>query len=553
MQIFCAIRDGTVMKNKSFFGLKYLLLSYLLVTVALPMLALFSTIRGEHIHAIVSSAQFFDMLGNSVGTTLVATAISIVLSFTLAFLLNRSNVRFKSVFVVLFTIPMLIPSISHGMGLVQLFGDSGMITEMLGININLYGYTGIVMGSVLYSFPVSFLMFNDSFQYEDFTVYEAAGVLGLSSWQKFITITLPSMRRTIISAILAVFTMVFTDYGVPLMTGGTVMTLPVYMYREVIGMMNFSGGAVVGVILLLPAVAAFLLDLRNSGINASGSTVTRAFCIEKNKTRDYLVYGFFALTLIMLCLPIFVFILLSFVKQYPLDMSFSLGTVNKLLSSGIGMYFVNSMAVALMTALIGTCLSYFAAYVTARNQKSLPNKTLHFISMLPLAIPGVVLGLSFVLSFQNLSIYSTIFILVVVNIVHFFSSPYLLAYNSLSKFNSNLEDVAQTLGIGRMRILFSVYIPCTRATIVEMYSYYFVNAMITISAVSFLTNFRTMPLSLLIPQLESQSFIEGTAMVSLIILTINLAEKGIAFFVKRAIAAADARKTAETVVPEMPM
>jgi iron(III) transport system permease protein len=68
-----------------------------------------------------------------------------------------------------------------------------------------------------------------------------------------------------------------------------------------------------------------------------------------------------------------------------------------------------------------------------------------------------------------------------------------------------------------------------------MYSYYFVNAMITISAVSFLMNFRTMPLALMIPQLESQSFIEGTAMVSLMILILNLTEKGIAFFVKRAV------------------
>lgn len=529
------------MKNKSFYSLKYLLLLYLLVTVALPILYLFSTIRGEHVQQILTSAQFLPMLKNSVVTTLIATVISIVLSFLLAWLLNRSNIRFKSVFVVLFTLPMLIPSISHGMGLVQLFGDNGLITNLLGWNIGLYGYKGIVMGSVLYSFPVSFLMFNDSFQYEDFTVYEAAGVLGLSKWQQFVTITLPSMRRTIVSAVLAVFTMVFTDYGVPLMTGGTVMTLPVYMYREVIGMMNFSGGAVVGVVLLMPAVAAFLMDLRNSGISASGSTVTKAYRIEKNRTRDVLVYILFALVLFLLCLPIFAFVFLSFVKQYPIDMSMSLDTAKKLLSSGIGMYFVNSLAVALLTALLGTCLSYFSAYVTARSQKALSNKVLHFISMLSLAIPGIVLGLSFVMTFKGVPFYSTIFILVLVNIVHFFSSPYLLAYNSLSKFNPNLEDVAQTLGISRLRVLFSVYIPCTRATIVEMYSYFFVNSMITISAVSFLINFRTLPLSLLIPQLETQSFIEGTAMVSLLILMINLVEKGIAFFIKRSITKEDAR------------
>lgn len=479
------------------------------------------------------------MLKNSVITTVIATAISVVLSFFLAYMINRSNIKFKSFFVVLFTIPMLIPSISHGMGLVFLFGDNGIVTNLLGLNIGLYGYKGIIMGSVLYSFPVSFLMFNDSFQYEDFTIYEAAGVLGMSKFRQFVSITLPSMRRTIVSSVLAVFTMIFTDYGVSLMTGGTQMTLPVYMYREVIGMMNFSGGAVVGVVLLLPAMVAFIMDLKNSGINASGSTVTKAYQIEDNKGRDIAVYIIFAVVIILLCLPIFAFVLLSFVKQYPIDMSLSLDTAKKLLSSGIGQYFVNSVAVALLTSLVGTCLSYFSAYVTSRSKKAISNGALHFISMLSLAVPGIVLGLSYVMTFKNVPIYGTIFILVVVNIAHFFSSPYLLAYNSLSKFNPNLEDVADTLGINRMKLLFSVYIPSTRATIVEMYSYFFVNAMITISAVSFLTNFRIMPLSLMIPQLESQSFIEGTAMVSLMILVINLVEKGIAFAVKKTIAKED--------------
>lgn len=537
------------MKNKIFRGLKYLLLAYLLVTVVLPIGTLFSTIRGENVAEVFGSAQFWPMLKNSLITTVLATVISIVLSFALAWMLNRSNIRFKSVFVVLFTVPMLIPSISHGQGLVLLLGDNGILTNLLGWNVGLYGYKGIVMGSVLYSFPVSFLMFHDSFQYEDFTIYEAAGVLGLSRWKQFVTITIPSMQRTIVSAVLAVFTMVFTDYGVPLMTGGTVMTLPVYMYREVIGMMNFSGGAVVGVVLLMPAVAAFLMDLRNSGADSSSSTVTKPYVIEENRGRDLAVYAVFALVLLMLCMPIVAFVLLSFVKQYPIDLSFSPETVRRLLSGGIGMYFVNSMAVALLTSLFGTVLSYFSAFITARCGKSVPNRLLHFISMLSLAIPGIVLGLSFVLTFRTVPFYTTIFILVLVNIVHFFSSPYLLAYNSLSKFNPNLEDVAQSLGISRLRMLVDVYIPCTRATIVEMYSYYFVNAMITISAVSFLMNFRTMPLALMIPQLESQSFIEGTALVSLMILLINLTEKGIAFFVKRAVQREDLRNG--TMIVEM--
>jgi iron(III) transport system permease protein len=313
------------------------------------------------------------------------------------------------------------------------------------------------------------------------------------------------------------------------------MTLPVYMYREVIGMMNFSGGAVIGVILLTPAVIAFLGDLKNSHASGAGSTVVKEFQIKENVVRDRAAYVFLVISFFIMCLPIIGFVCLSFVKQYPIDMSFTFDNIKRLISNGIGMYFVNSIAIALLTALLGTCLSYFAAYCTSRAKKRISSQLLHFMSMLPLAFPGVVLGLSYVMTFKNFPLYGTIFMLVMANIIHFFSSPYLMAYNSLLKFNPNLQDVAHTLGIGRIRMLVDVYVPSTLYTIVEMYSYFFVNAMITISAVSFLINFRTMPLSLLIPQLESQSFIEGTALVSLMILGVNLFEKGIAFIVKRRI------------------
>lgn len=523
------------MRNTNFHALRYLLAAYLLCTIGFPIVYLFATIGWTDVVAVFGSEQFWPMLKNSVATTLISTVISVSLAFSLAFAMNRANIRLRSVFAMLFTVPMLIPSISHGMGLVLLLGDNGILTNLFGHSIALYGYRGIVMGSVLYSFPVAFLMFYDSFQYEDYTVYEAAGVLGLSGFRQFCTITLPGMRQTLISAVLSVFTMVFTDYGVPLMTGGTTMTLPVYMYREVIGMMNFSGGAVVGIVLLTPAVVAFLMDLRSSGKAETGGTLTKPYQISENRLRDVLVHGYLILALVLLCLPIAAFICLSFVRQYPVDMTPTLDNVKKLLSGNIRVYFVNSLAVALLTALVGTALSFFSAYITARFSGKPANRLLHFISMLPMAVPGVVLGLSYLLSFQKIPLYGTIYILVVVNIVHFFSSPYLMAYNSLSKFNSNLEDVADSLGISRMRMLLDVYIPSTVSTIVEMYGYFFVNAMITISAVSFLVNFRTTTLSLMIPQLESQSFIEGTAIVSLMILALNLVEKTIAFFLKRSI------------------
>lgn len=505
---------------------------FLVISIVVPLAAIFVNIRLSDVTELIHSPQFGTMLLHSFLIAIISTVLSVVMAFILAWCLNRTQIRFKGVLTMLFTLPMLIPSISHGMGLVLLLGDNGILTNLFGIHIPLYGYVGTIMGYILYAFPVAFLMLVDIFRYEDYTVYEAAQVLGLSKWEMFKEITLPNMKKTLISVIFATFTLIFTDYGVPLVVGGKVLTLPVYMYREVVGLLDYSKGAMIGVLLLIPAFVAFIIDLRSeSGENVS--TVIKPYKVEKNKKRDIMAYVLCVVVLILISLPIFAFLLLSVVKQYPIDLSFSLVNIKDAFRLGVGMYLKSSLAIALSTAFIGTAVIYLAAFLTARSRKSFSSMALHLISMVSLAVPGIVLGLSYVLTFKNSFIYGTLGILILVNITHFFASPYLLAYNSLSKFNTNMEDVSDTLGIGRWYMLKDVYVPCTRNTIIEMYSYIFVNCMVTISAVSFLANFRNMPLALLIPRFESQALIEATAFISIVILVLNGCMKLGVYFLKR--------------------
>lgn len=519
------------MRNKTVKYLKWILMIYLCMTILLPLLSLLTHISAEDFKTIFTSQQFVPMLVNSLLSAGVTTLVSVSLALVLAWCVNRTRIKGKSVLMVLFTLPMLIPSISHGMGLSLLFGDNGVITNFLGINIHLYGLTGIVIGATLYSFPVAFLMLSDIFQYEDFTVYESAQVLGLSKFQQFRAITLSNLKKPLISAVFAVFTMVFTDYGVPLVVGGKMMTLPVYMYREVIGLLDYSKGAIIGIILLLPAVIAFLSDLKNDE-SGSGSTVTKPYIVYENKKRDRFAYIFCGILIFLISLPIITFMILSVIKQYPIDFSLTFANIQKAFQLGIGNYLLNSLFISLTTALLGMFVSFFTAYITARSQKKFSTMTLHLLSLVSLAIPGIVLGLSYVLFYKGSIIYGTMAILITVNITHFFASPYLMAYNSLSKFNSNLEDIAATLGISKWRMLLDVYMPCTMSTMIEMFSYIFVNAMVTISAVSFLANLKNMPLALLIPQFDSQSLIEATAFISIVILAVNLIAKLIVYLLK---------------------
>ena len=143
------------------------------------------------------------------------------------------------------------------------------------------------------------------------------------------------------------------------------------------------------------------------------------------------------------------------------------------------------------------------------------------------------MGLSYVFAFKGTFIYGTLAILVFVNIIHFFASPYLLAYNTLGKVNKDLESVGATIGVSRIRILKDVIVPQTLGTILEMFSYFFVNCMVTISAVAFLATTLDMPLALLITDLDAQRLVECTAFVSLLILLTNIVMKIVIAGVKR--------------------
>ena len=156
------------------------------------------------------------------------------------------------------------------------------------------------------------------------------------------------------------------------------------------------------------------------------------------------------------------------------------------------------------------------------------------VSITSMAIPGIVLGLSYVIFFHGSALYGTIFIVVLADSIHFFASPYLMMYNTLGKIDPELEAVGQCLGVGRLRIIRDVILPKVRGTVYEMFGYFFVNSMMTISAVSFLVPPSPKPVALMINQFESQLLMESAAFVSLLILAVNIALKVAVSGAKRA-------------------
>ncbi len=219
-------------KTRSINIVRVLIALFFLFAAILPLVGMFGRLLDPSSVEAFSSPQFATACINSIVISLMATFISLCCAMVMSWVLCRTRIRFKGAIAVAMALPMLIPSLAHGMGLVFLLGSNGVLTNVLGLSdsFSIYGFQGIVAGSVLYSFPSAFLLLYDVLKYEDYSAYEAANVLGIPKWSQFLNITLPYLRKPLISAVFATFTLVITDYGVPLMVGGKTVTLSTLMY-----------------------------------------------------------------------------------------------------------------------------------------------------------------------------------------------------------------------------------------------------------------------------------------------------------------------------------
>lgn len=505
------------------------ILLFFLVSVVYPIGVMLSNVEWNTFSSLVQSPAFKEAFNNSLVVTSIATIISIIIAYILAFTLNRTNIKHKGILKVLITLPMLIPSISHGLGLINLFGTNGLISKLF--NFNIIGSGGIIAGSIIYSFPVAFLMLDDGFRYIDNNLYNNAKVLGMNKWQTFKKVTFYFMKKPILSSIFAVFTMIFTDYGVPLAVGGKFITLPVYLYKEVIGLLDFSKGVMIGIFLLIPAFVSFVFDnfTKNYSNNES---YEKEYNIPENKTRDIVFKTITYLIIIMFLVIIGSFVFYAFIDNVVLNPVFSLKHFEYVIDNKVSKYIINSLLVSVVVSIIGTFIAFATAYLTARI-KGKVSKVVHIVTISTLAVPGIVLGLSFLIGFKGTFIYNTYLILILVNIIHFIASPYLMAYNALQKINPNYEIIAKTFNINLFKTIKDIIIPCTKSTILEMISYFFVNSMITISAVTFLFNTKTMPLSLMINNYEGNLMLGEAAIISLIILFFNVLVKSVVYLINR--------------------
>jgi len=514
-----------------------LMLAVFVVIMVLPLFALFARAfqnnAGDFIGfgnyiAYFDNPALLQSLLNTIDVSLSTTIVSVILGFLFAYGVTRTNMRFKRFFKYMVLIPIFIPTIAHAVGLISLLGRQGIITAM-GFEIPLIGRLGIILAHVIYTLPQAFLMFYITLEYADGRLYEAAESMGVKPVTQLTKITLPEVKFTFINAMFVCFTLAFTDFGAPVVIGGGYNVLATDLFVQITGLFNFNMGAVVGTLLLAPAILAFVINrITNSANMGAVSAKSTKLVIKKNPVRDTCFLVFCSIIILCFLALVYGLAVRAFTVFYPFDTSLTLSNFQfSATTGGIGSFF-NSVRMSILTATIGTIFVFVYSYIAEKiDGFSFLRKTAKLFSMIPMALPGMVIGVSYILFFNNPGnpfnfAFGTVGILVAANILSFFSVPFLTATGALKKLDKEFESVSDSMSVPRWKLFLRVTVPLSFPAMSETFMYYFVSSMVTISALVFLYTPQFRVASIAISHMHAEGVFSQAAAMSLLILFINV-------------------------------
>ena len=535
------VPKGTVMKikNKELKGIFVVIVLVFAMFLIYPVVRLLlKSVWGENgitwtfYSSVLTGKGFLKALGNSFKVAGASALITTTISFFLAYTIHYSEVPgfVKKLIRVTATLPMLLPTLTYGFAIIYSFGKQGLLTRLFGHQLfEIYGFHGLLLGYVIYTIPVSFMLINNTMGYIDKKFMVVSRLMGDGAFATFMMTIFRPLLGTLAASFIQTFFLCFTDFGIPASVGGKYEVIASLLYTQMLGSVpDFNKGSVVAMVMLLPSVVSILILHYLERYNIRYNKISQIE-LKKNKIRDIACSAISGLVCLG-TLSIFVVIfLIPFVKDWPYNLTFSLEHIQSVMSDdGLFDVYKNSIYVAVMTALAGTVVAYGAALVTARSKLSERLKqVIEGIALITNTIPGMVLGLAFLFCFSGTSLQSTFTILIICNVIHFFSTPYLMMRSSLSKMNGSWETTAMLMGDNWIKTIIRVVTPNAISTIMEVFSYYFINAMVTVSAVIFIAGARTMVITTKIKELQYYNKFTEVFVLSLLMLATNLLVKAI--------------------------
>ena len=509
------------------------IIALLAVAVVFPLYSLLSMslqdMDGEYVglenfRIYFDTPALFASITNSLSVAISATLIVLGIAFVYAYALTRTRMPLRWFFRGVALIPILAPSLLAAISLIYWFGNQGVLKSWLGGG-SIYGPVGIIIGSCFWVFPHALMILLTALSTADARLYEAAEALRTPKWRVFWTVTLPGVKYGILSAGFVVFTLVITDFGVPKVIGGRYNVLATDVYKQVVGQQNFEMGAVVSLVLLLPALVAFIADRwvqRKQVALLSARAVP--YQPKSEPLRDGLLFIFCTIVAVTLLAMIAMAAYASFVNFWPYNLTLSLKNYNFDVMDGGGWeaYF-NSIRMAIYCAIFGTGLIFVGGYLVEKARGvSWLRTLLHLAAMLPLAVPGLVLGIAYIFFFNHPDnplgfLYGTMGILVICTIVHFYTVSHLTCLTALKQLDPEFEAVSLSLKTPVWRTVGKVTLPVCLPALLDVGSYLFLNAMTTVSAVVFLYSPETMLASVAVLNMDDAGDIAPAAAMAMMI------------------------------------
>lgn len=472
----------------------------LLTFIVWPVVkVLWMSVAGPAGLTLANFREFFNtwrllrILVNSLTVAAVSTVLTVAVAMVLAYAVTRTTVPGKRFVSLMALLPLISPPFLVSLAFILLLGRNGVVTRWLGLDWSIYGFHGIVLAQVFTFLPQAYLLIANVLGNIDTALEEAAENLGAGPLTTFWRVTMSLARPGLASAALIVFILCMTDFGNPILVGGRYNVLATEIYSEVIGMNNFAAAATMSVVLIVPCLAAYLLNTFWVGTR-SYVTVTAA---SRTALRPTPPATRWPLTVVVAGVALLIAVIYgliplgSFVRLWGSDWSLSLSHYAFGSSAeGAGPVW-NSVKLAIVSGVVGTVLALVTAYLIERKRVLLGRPVPRFIealSLLPAALPGTVVGVGYILAFNvpPLELTGTLWILVTSVVFWKFPVAVLAGINALKQIDPSIEEAAVSLGAGPLRTFTRVVLPLLTGTAFSMFVYFFINGMVTVSAVVFL-------------------------------------------------------------------
>lgn len=490
---------------------------------------------GAYYGSVLTAPKFWRAMRNSCCISLLAAFLTTCFAFFIAYSIHYTRIPrpLKAIANLSARLPMLLPTITYGFAIIYAFGKKGLLTMTIfrGRQLfDIYGVGGMTIGYIIYTLPISYVLISDALAYIDPKYQIISRVLQDRPPRTFYTTIFRPLLSTLATSLIQSFFFSFTDYGIPMAVGGKTEMVATYLYDQMLGSLpDFSKGSVVAIMMLVPSVVSVVLLTWMERFNIR-YTSRSEIELRKNPARD-IFWGILSGCICVFVLGVFatIFVVPS-VTSWPYRLTPTWEHFRDVFSdTELTRTYLNSLYTAVLTAIFGTILAYAAGLVSARCRlaSKKPKRLLDTLALVINTIPGMVLGVAYLLTFTGTSLMNTFFLIIVSTIIHYFSTPYLMMKGALEKMDASWETTAFLMGDSWIKTVWRIITPNAIRTLAEIFRYYFVSAMVTVSAVIFIVGAKTMVLTTKIKELEHFSEFDDIFVLSLLILVTNLAVTGI--------------------------